>query len=257
MDVKGHAAVVTGGASGLGRATARKLVDAGTKVALFDRNIDLAKETAAEFGNGTIAVEVDVSSAESAEAAFEQAKAANGPTRVCVNCAGIGGSVRIVDRQGKPMELEHFRRIIEVNQIGTFNTLRLAAAQMAAEEPLNEDGIRGVIVNTASVAGYEGQIGQAAYASSKGGVIGLTICAARDLSSYGIRVNTIAPGIMLTPLLKGLPEETLDILGKQVPFPKRTGHDSEYAGMAMELIRNDYMNGATVRVDGAIRMGPR
>ena len=257
MDVKGHAAVVTGGASGLGRATAAKLVEAGAKVALFDRNIELAKQTAAELGNGTIAVEVDVSSAESAEAAFEQAKAANGPTRVCINCAGIGGSVRIVDRQGKPMELDHFRRIIEVNQIGTFNTLRLAAAQMAAEEPVNEDGIRGAIVNTASVAGYEGQIGQAAYASSKGGVIGLTICAARDLSSYGIRVNTIAPGIMLTPLLKGLPDETLDLLGKQVPYPKRTGHDHEYASMAMELVRNDYMNGETIRVDGAIRMGPR
>lgn len=257
MDVKGLAAVVTGGASGLGRATATKLVEAGAKVALFDRNIELARQTAAELGHGTIAVEVDVSSAESAEAAFEQAKAANGATRICVNCAGIGGSVRIVDRQGKAMELEHFRRIIEVNQIGTFNTLRLAAAQMAAEEPLNEEGVRGAIVNTASVAGYEGQIGQAAYASSKGGVISLTICAARDLASFGIRVNTIAPGIMLTPLLKGLPDETLGILGKQVPFPKRTGHDHEYASMAMELIRNDYMNGETIRVDGAIRMGPR
>jgi NAD(P)-dependent dehydrogenase (short-subunit alcohol dehydrogenase family) len=257
MDVKGHAAVVTGGASGLGRATARKLVEAGAKVTLLDRNIDLARETAAELGGGTIAVQVYVSSAESAEAAFAEAMAANGPTRVCVNCAGIGGSVRIIDRQGKPMELDHFRKIIEVNQIGTFNTLRLAASQMAQQEPLNEDGIRGAIVNTASVAGYEGQIGQAAYASSKGGVIGLTICAARDLSSFGIRVNTIAPGIMLTPLLASLPEETLGLLGKQVPFPKRTGHDSEYAGMAMELIRNDYMNGETVRVDGAIRMGPR
>jgi NAD(P)-dependent dehydrogenase (short-subunit alcohol dehydrogenase family) len=257
MDVRGHAAVVTGGASGLGRATARKLVEAGAKVALFDRNIDLARETAAELGGGTIAVQVDVSSAESAEAAFAEAMSQNGPARVCVNCAGIGGSVRIIDRQGKPMELDHFRRIIEVNQIGTFNTLRLAAAQMAQQEPLNDDGIRGAIVNTASVAGYEGQIGQAAYASSKGGVIGLTICAARDLSSWGIRVNTIAPGIMFTPLLAGLPEETLGLLGKQVPFPKRTGHDSEYAGMAMELIRNDYMNGETVRVDGAIRMGPR
>jgi len=257
MDVKGLAAVVTGGASGLGRATAEKRVEAGAKVALFDRNIDLAQETAAELGNGTLAVEVDVSSAESAEAAFEKAKAANGPTRICINCAGIGGSVRIVDRQGKPMELDHYRKIIEVNLIGTFNTLRLAAAQMAAEEPLNEEGTRGAIVNTASVAGYEGQIGQSAYASSKGGVIGLTVCAARDLSSYGIRVNTIAPGIMFTPLLASLPDETLDMLGKQVPFPKRTGHAHEYASMAMELVRNNYMNGETVRVDGAIRMGPR
>ncbi len=257
MDVKGLAAVVTGGASGLGRATATKLVEAGAKVALLDRNIELARETAKALGGDTIAVEVDVSSAASAEAAFEQAKAKNGPTRVCINCAGIGGSGRIVDRQGKPMELDHYRRIIEVNLIGTFNTLRLAAAQMAAQEPLNEDGIRGAIVNTASVAGYEGQIGQSAYASSKGGIIGLTICAARDLSAHGIRVNTIAPGIMLTPLLASLPEETLDMLGKQVPFPKRTGHDTEYASMAMELVRNDYMNGETIRVDGAIRMGPR
>jgi NAD(P)-dependent dehydrogenase (short-subunit alcohol dehydrogenase family) len=257
MDVKGLAAVVTGGASGLGRATATKLVEAGAKVALFDRNIDLARETAAALGGDTIAVEVDVSSAESAEAAFAAAMAANGPTRVCINCAGIGGSVRIIDRQGKPMELDHFRKIIEVNQIGTFNTLRLAAAQMASQEPVNEDGIRGAIVNTASVAGYEGQIGQAAYASSKGGVIALTICAARDLASFGIRVNTIAPGIMMTPLLESLPEETLGLLGKQVPYPKRTGHAHEYASMAMELVRNDYMNGETIRVDGAIRMGPR
>jgi NAD(P)-dependent dehydrogenase (short-subunit alcohol dehydrogenase family) len=244
MDVKGLAAVVTGGASGLGRATATKLVEAGAKVALFDRNIDLARETAAALGGDTIAVEVDVSSAESAEAAFAAAMAANGPTRVCINCAGIGGSVRIIDRQGKPMELDHFRKIIEVNQIGTFNTLRLAAAQMASQEPVNEDG-------------NEGQIGQAAYASSKGGVIALTICAARDLASFGIRVNTIAPGIMMTPLLESLPEETLGLLGKQVPYPKRTGHAHEYASMAMELVRNDYMNGETIRVDGAIRMGPR
>lgn len=257
MDVTGLAAVVTGGASGLGRATAAKLIEAGAKVALLDRNIDLARETAAELGPNAIAVEVDVASAESAEAAFKQAKAAHGATRICVNCAGIGGSVRIVDRNGKAMELDHYRKIIEVNLIGTFNTLRLAAAQMAAQEPLNEEGARGAIVNTASVAGYEGQIGQSAYASSKGGIIGMTICAARDLSAHGIRVNTIAPGIMFTPLLASLPDETLDMLGKQVPFPKRTGHDHEYASMAMELIRNDYMNGETVRVDGAIRMGPR
>jgi NAD(P)-dependent dehydrogenase (short-subunit alcohol dehydrogenase family) len=255
MDVSGMAAVVTGGASGLGRATAAKLAEAGARVALLDRNLELAQETAGAIGG--LAVECDVTSAESAEAAFGTAAEAHGAARVCINCAGIGGSVRIVDRQHQPMDLEHYRKIIEVNLIGTFNTLRLAAAAMSALDPINEDGLRGAIVNTASVAGYEGQIGQAAYASSKGGIIALTICSARDLSSSGIRVNTIAPGIMLTPLLQGLPDETLGMLGKQVPFPKRTGHAEEYASLAMELVRNDYMNGETIRCDGAIRMGPR
>lgn len=255
MEVNGLAAVVTGGASGLGRATATKLVEAGAKVALFDRNLELAESTAREIG--ALAVECDVASEESAASAFAAAQNVHGTARICVNCAGIGGSVRIVNRQHAPMALDHFRNIIEVNLIGTFNTLRLAASEMSKLGPFNDEGARGVIVNTASVAGYEGQIGQAAYASSKGGVIGMTICAARDLSSFGIRVNTIAPGIMLTPLLGGLPDETLEVLGKQVPFPKRTGQAEEYASMVMELVRNEYMNGETIRCDGAIRMAPR
>jgi NAD(P)-dependent dehydrogenase (short-subunit alcohol dehydrogenase family) len=255
MDVKGQAAVVTGGASGLGRATAIRLVEAGARVTLLDRNAALVAETAAEIG--ALGVECDVTREESTEAAIAKAREAHGPARICINCAGIGGSVRIVDRSHTPMALDHYRRIVEVNLIGTFNTLRLAAADMSKLEPLDAQGLRGAIVNTASVAGYEGQIGQAAYASSKGGVIALTICAARDLASWGIRVNTIAPGLMMTPLLMGLPEETLDLLGKQVPFPKRIGDADEYASLAMELVRNDYLNGETIRCDGAIRMGPR
>lgn len=255
MDVKGEAAIVTGGASGLGRATAEKLIEAGAKVALLDLNADLANETAKEIG--AIAAPCDVSDAESAKGAIAKARDAHGAARVCVNCAGIGGSVRIVDRKGEPMDLDHFRKVLEVNLIGTFNTLRLAAADMAKLDPTGEDGLKGVIVNTASVAGYEGQIGQAAYTASKGGIIGLTIQSARDLSAHGVRVCTIAPGIMLTPLLMGLPQDTLDMLGAQVPFPKRTGHAAEYGSLAMEIVRNDYLNGEVIRLDGAIRMGPR
>lgn len=255
MDVNGQAALVTGGASGLGRATAEALVAAGAKVALLDRNAELTEATAAEIG--ALAAPCDVTSVESVQAALAKARDAHGAARVCVNCAGIGGSVRIVDRKGQPMDLDHFRKIIEVNLIGTFNTLRLAAADMSGLEPVVEEGLKGVIVNTASVAGYEGQIGQAAYTASKGGIIGLTIQAARDLSAHGVRVCTIAPGIMLTPLLMGLPQDTLDMLGAQVPFPKRTGHAGEYASLAMEIVRNDYLNGETIRLDGAIRMGPR
>lgn len=255
MDVNGKAAIVTGGASGLGRATAEALVKAGAKVALLDRNADLTAETAAAIG--ALATPADVTDPDSVTAALEKAKAAHGPARICINCAGIGGSVRIVDRKGTPMELDHFRRIVEVNLIGTFNTLRLAAAEMSQLEADGTDGLKGVIVNTASVAGYEGQVGQAAYTASKGGIIGLTVQAARDLSSHGVRVCTIAPGIMLTPLLQGLPQNTLDLLGAQVPFPKRTGHAAEYASLAMEIVRNDYLNGEVIRLDGAIRMGPR
>jgi NAD(P)-dependent dehydrogenase (short-subunit alcohol dehydrogenase family) len=255
MEIKGEAAVVTGGASGLGRATAKALVEAGARVTLFDRNAELNAETAKELG--ALAVECEVTSADSASVAFAAAREAHGPARICVNCAGVGGAARVVDRQHKPMELDHFRRIVEICLIGTFNTLSLAAADMSTLEPATEDGGRGVIINTASVAGYEGQIGQTPYASAKGGVIGLTLPAARDLASWGVRVCTIAPGIIYTPLLMSLPEQTLDLLGKQVPFPKRTGHDHEYASLALEIIRNDYLNGEVIRLDGAIRMGPR
>lgn len=255
MDPKGMAAVVTGGASGLGRATAIKLIEAGAKVALFDRNVELAEKTAKEIG--ALAVECEVTSEESAVAAFAKARDAHGIARICINCAGLGGSRRIVDKEHKPMVLEHFRRVVEICLIGTFNTLRLAAADMSTLEPVNDEGQRGVVVNTASVAGYEGQIGQSPYASAKGGVIGLTLPAARDLASWGIRVCTIAPGIFYTPLLMGLPQDTLDMLGKQVPFPKRTGHDFEFGSLALEIVRNDYLNGETIRLDGAIRMGPR
>ena len=255
MDVKGVAAVVTGGASGLGRATAKRLIDAGAKVALFDRNAELCEKTAKELG--ALAVSVDVTSDQGVTDAFAKAREAHGAARVCVNCAGVGGSRRIVDKEFTPLPLDHYKRIIDICLVGTFNTLSKAAADMAQLEPVDDDGQRGVIINTASVAGYEGQIGQSPYASAKAGVIGLTLPAARDLSSWGIRVCTIAPGIIYTPLLMGLPQNTLDMLGKQVPFPKRTGHDTEYASLAMEIVRNNYLNGEVIRIDGAIRMAPR
>ena len=255
MDVKGVAAVVTGGASGLGRATAQALIAAGAKVALFDRNTELVEKTAQEIG--AVAVACDVTGGESMVAAFAKAREANGPARICVNCAGIGPAARVLDRSGEPMALEKYKQVIDVCLIGTFNTLRLAAADMAKLEPVDGEGQRGVIVNTASVAAFEGQVGQAAYASAKAGVVGLTLCTARDLASYGIRVCTIAPGIIHTPMLMGLPDEALASLGNQVPFPKRTGRDTDFASLAMEILRNDYLNGETIRLDGAIRMGPR
>jgi len=255
MDIRGTAALVTGGASGLGRATAERLVAEGAKVALLDRNAELVARTAAEIG--ALGLACDVTSEEQVSGAIKAARAANGPARVCVNCAGFAVSRRVVDRQHKPMALAHFRAEIEVCLIGTFNVLSQAAAEMSALDPIDADGQRGIVINTASVAGYEGQIGQTPYASAKAGVIGLTLPAARDLASWGIRVCTIAPGIFDTPLLRTLPPDALEMLGKQVPFPKRTGIVHEYASLAMEMIRNDYLNGEVVRLDGAIRMGPR
>ena len=255
MDASGVAALVTGGASGLGRATAQALVQAGAKTALFDRNAELARRTADEIG--ALALPCDVTDEAAVSAALDAARKAHGRARICVNCAGVGGSMRIVDRNGRRMPLDHYRQILDICLTGTFNVLAQAAEDMAKLEPVGDEGQRGVIINTASVAGYEGQIGQIAYASAKAGIIGMTLPAARDLAAWGIRVCTIAPGIMLTPLLTGLPEATLSKLGDQVPFPKRTGHDREYAALAMEIVRNDYLNGETIRLDGAIRMAPR
>ena len=254
MDVKGKAAIVTGGASGLGRATAEALVKAGAKVALLDRNEELTAETAAAIG--ALATPADVTDAASVTAALEKAKAAHGAARVCVNCAGIGGSVRIVDRKGAPMDLDHFRKIIEVNLIGTFRCIAKSAAGMLTLDPL-EDGDRGAMVNTASVAAEDGQIGQAAYSASKGGVVGMTLPIARDLSREGIRVNTILPGIFDTPLLAGAPPQVRDALGAMVPHPPRLGVPDEYAKLALCMIETGYFNGEDVRLDGAIRMAPR
>jgi NAD(P)-dependent dehydrogenase (short-subunit alcohol dehydrogenase family) len=253
MDPKGHAAIVTGGASGLGAETARYLAKAGARIAVLDVNESAAKSVAAEIG-GT-AIVCDVSRADSAEAAVRQAREAHGPARILVNCAGIAAGKRIVGKAG-PMPLDDFTRIINVNLVGTFNMLRLAAADMSVLEPL-EDGERGVIVSTASVAAYEGQLGQAAYAASKGGIVSLQLPAARELAQFGIRVVAIAPGLFLTPLLYGLPKETQETLAAIIPFPRRLGKPSEYAQLALHIISNLSLNGEVIRLDGALRLPPR
>jgi NAD(P)-dependent dehydrogenase (short-subunit alcohol dehydrogenase family) len=253
MDIKGHTAIITGGASGLGAATAEVLAAAGAKLALLDVNLAAAEAIAKKVGG--IAVQCDVTSDDSAQAALEKVKATYGAGRVLVNCAGIGPPKRIVGKDG-PMPLADFKRVIEINLIGTFNMMRLAAAEMMKLEPL-ADGERGVIVSTASVAAFEGQIGQSAYASSKGGVASLTLPAAREFSQFGIRVMTIAPGIFTTPMLAGLPQDAQDSLGAAVPFPKRLGQPAEFAELVSFIVRNGYLNGEVIRLDGALRMAPR
>jgi len=253
MQIKGLAAVVTGGGSGLGAATAAHLAALGCKVTVVDINHAAAEAHAAMIGG--IGVACDVADAASAEAAFAAARAAHGPVRILVNCAGIATPGRIVGRDG-PLKLEAFERVIRVNLIGTFNMLRLAAAEMSEADPLDE-GERGVIVNTASVAAYEGQIGQPAYAASKGGVVGLTLPAARELARAGVRVVTIAPGLFHTPMVDGLPAEVQTSLGAGIPFPARLGRPSEYAELVEHIVRNRYLNGEVIRLDGALRMPPR
>ncbi|MFV3073466.1 SDR family NAD(P)-dependent oxidoreductase [Niveispirillum fermenti] len=254
MDIKGVSAIVSGGGSGLGAATARALAAGGARVALLDVNLEAAQAVAQEVGG--VAIRCDVTSADSASAAIAQAAAAHGPARIAVNCAGIAPPAKILGKNG-PHDLELFRKVIEVNLIGTFNILRLAADGMAGLEPVTADGERGVIINTASVAAFEGQIGQAAYGASKGGVHALTMPAARELARSGIRVVTIAPGIFMTPMLLGLPQDAQDSLGKQVPFPSRLGRPEEYAALAMHIVANSMINGETIRLDGAIRMAPK
>jgi len=253
MKLDGVAAIVTGGASGLGAATARRLAQLGAKVTLFDLNETLGQQVADEIG-GRFAI-ADVGDEAGVIAALDVGEAAHGVARVLVNCAGIGKSIRTVDREGQPMPLDVFRRIIDVNLVGTFTMMSRFAARLVALEPIGEE--RGVIVNTASVAAYEGQIGQAAYAASKGGIVSMTLPVARDLALSRIRVVAIAPGLFLTPLMQGMPEPALEALGKQVPFPSRLGHPDEYAALAAAIIDNPMLNGETIRLDGAIRMGPR
>ncbi|MDJ0956523.1 MAG: SDR family oxidoreductase [Arenicellales bacterium] len=254
MNISGHAAIVTGAASGMGAQTAQALSSAGAKVALMDVQRDKLDEIAKDIGG--IAIECDVTSASSAEAAVTEAKHAHGAARVLVNCAGIAPAKRIVGRDG-PMSLEDFRQVIDVNLIGSFNMMRLVAADLYAEDALDDVGERGVIVNTASVAAFEGQIGQAAYSASKGGIVALTIQAARDLSGKGIRVITIAPGFIATPMLLEMPEDVQESLAQQAPFPKRFGHPEEYSKLVLHVIDNQMINGEVIRLDGAARMQPR
>ena len=254
MQPEGHVAVVTGAASGLGYATAKALAEAGAKIVLIDRDAERVAAAAKEM-SGRAEV-LDVSDAAAAEAVFTAITNDLGPPRVLVNCAGIAPGARIVGREG-PMPLADFEQVIRVNLIGSFNMLRLAAAAMSAAPPLNDDGERGIIINTASVAAFEGQIGQAAYSASKGGIAALTLPAARDLARTGIRVLAIAPGILKTPMVAGLPEPVQESLGAAVPFPSRLGHPEEYASLVMEMVRNTLLNGETIRLDGALRLAPK
>jgi NAD(P)-dependent dehydrogenase (short-subunit alcohol dehydrogenase family) len=252
MQISDNAAIVTGGASGLGGATARALAARGAKVFA----LDLPKAVAnAEAVDGVTYVEADVTNAEQVQAAVDTVVAAGAPLRITVNCAGVGTAGRIVGKNG-PHDLDTYRKVIEVNLIGTFNVLRLAADAIA-KTPALTDGQRGVVINTASVAAFDGQIGQAAYSSSKGGVVGLTLPAARELASSGIRVMTIAPGIIDTPMLAGVSEEFRAGLAAGVPFPKRLGRPDEYAQLAVAIVEHDYLNGEVIRMDGSLRMAPR
>ena len=251
MRIEGSSAIVTGGASGLGLATATELAKAGAHVVIADLPNSAGAARAEEL-SGTF-VPVDVTDETAVQQAVDAAAAA-APLRIVVNCAGIGNPGRVIGKQGV-LPLDQFRAVVTVNLIGTFNVIRLAAARMVETEPI--DGERGVIVNTASVAAFDGQIGQAAYSASKGGVVGMTLPIARDLADKYIRVCTIAPGIMDTPMLAGLPEPARESLGKQVPHPARLGQPAEYAALARHIIENGYLNGETIRLDGSIRMAPR
>lgn len=253
MNIKDQAVIVTGGGSGLGEGCVRLFTEAGAKVSIFDindRGAEVASETGATFHK------VDVSSDKDVEVALAASIETNGTPRVLINCAGIAPGKRIVGRDG-PMPLADFEKAIQVNLIGSFNTMRVVADAMMKAEPLTEDGERGVIINTASVAAYEGQIGQAAYSASKGGIVAMTLPAARELAKFGVRVNTIAPGIMGTPMMAGMPDEVQESLAKQIPFPSRLGKAEEYASLASHIVENSLINGEVIRLDGAIRMQPK
>ena len=254
MNLENLPVLVTGGGSGMGAVTAQMLSGRGARVAVLDRDIDAARKTAQQIDG--MAIEADVSSAQSVEAALQQIVDEWGAPRVAVSCAGIAPASRIVGREG-PHDLDLFQQVINVNLVGTFNVLRLCAARMVELEPLSESGSRGVIINTASVAAYEGQIGQAAYSSSKGGVVALTLPAARELSRFGIRVMTIAPGLIGTPMLLNMPDEVQQSLAGQVPFPSRLGRPEEFADLVSHIIDNEMLNGEVIRLDGAIRLAPK
>ncbi len=253
MKLDGAVALVTGGASGLGGATARHLASAGARVVIVDLDGDKGNALAAELGG--VFAEADVSSEEQVQQAIAAAREL-GPLRVAVSCAGVGWPKRLLDREGNPCPLDFFQKVVTVNLIGTFNVMRLAAAAMAATEPTAE-GERGVIVNTASIAAFEGQVGQIAYASSKAGVVGMTLPAARDLAPVGVRVCTIAPGIFDTPMLASLPDKAREALAANVVFPKQLGDPAQFAALVAAICENSYLNGEVIRLDGALRMQPK
>jgi NAD(P)-dependent dehydrogenase (short-subunit alcohol dehydrogenase family) len=259
MQIEGQAALVTGAASGLGAQTARHLARRGAKVALLDRHGDGAQAVAAEIvaaGGLAIGLACDITATDSVLAALDAARAAHGPARLLMNVAGIGSAKRIVGKDGSPAPLEDFQRVISVNLVGTYNITRLAVAEMVKLDAL-EDGERGVVVCTASVAAFDGQVGQEAYAASKGGVAAMTLPMARDLAQFGVRVVTIAPGLFLTPLMAELPQPVQESLAASIPFPKRLGKPEEFALLAAGIIENMSLNGETIRLDGALRMAPR
>ena len=254
MQINGQAALVTGGGSGLGEATARELARLGAKVAVLDLNLDNAKKVAADI-NG-LAIQCDVSSGDSMQSAIEQASAAHGPARILMQIAGIGSAKRVVGKDGSAAPLEDFIKVVNVNLIGTYNAARLFAAAAAKLDPL-QDGERGLMVFTASVAAFDGQVGQQAYSASKGGVVGMTLPMARDLAQHGIRVCTIAPGLFSTPLMRTLPQPVQASLAASIPFPPRLGKPEEFAELACHIVTNGHLNGEVIRLDGALRMAPR
>jgi len=256
MDISNIVAIITGGASGLGRATAEAIVARGGRVMILDRDAQRAAETAAALGEAAAYVETDVTQEESVQAAIAETLKTFGAIHACVNCAGVGSAMKTVGRDNVPHALGVFETVVKINLIGTFNVLRLAAAAMAENEG-GEDTERGVIINTASVAAFDGQVGQVAYAATKGGVVGMTLPIARDLAGLGIRCNTIAPGIFNTPLMNAAPDKVKQPLIDMTQFPKRLGHPSEYAELVCHMIENRFLNGETIRIDGAIRMQPR
>jgi len=254
MNIQGQAALVTGGASGLGEAAARALARLGANVAVLDVNVALAEKVAADIGG--VACECDITNAESAAAAITKAAARHGPARILMNIAGIGTAKRVVQKDGSPAPLEDFARVVNINLVGTYNMSRLFAADCAKLAPL-EDGERGVMLFTASVAAFDGQVGQQAYSASKGGLVGMTLPMARDLAQHGIRVCTIAPGLFATPLMKQLPEAVQQSLAASIPFPPRLGKPEEFAELACHIVTNTHLNGEVIRLDGALRMAPR
>lgn len=256
MKIEGQAAIVTGAGSGLGEAVARELARQGAKVAVLDVNAAGAERVASEIKG--LACRCDITDTASVTAALDAAEAAHGPARIVMNIAGIGTAKRVVQKDGSPAPLEDFERVVRINLIGTYNVIRLAAARIVKLSPVEgTDGERGVVVNTASVAAFDGQVGQEAYSASKGGIVGMTLPLARDLSQFGVRVCTIAPGLFATPLMKELPEEVQASLAASIPFPKRLGQPEEFAALAAHIVANGHLNGEVIRLDGALRMAPR